>query len=137
MALVLKQKSHIAELKTPLGKDELVLTRFVGSEGLSELFTYDIEALSETENINFDQALGAKCTVSVTSHDRTRHFNGYLVEAQWTGIRESYFSYQLVLRPWLWLLSRVSDCRIFAVMSANIRQSETRDSSQSQGRSTS
>ena len=118
MALVLKQKSHIAELKTPLGKDELVLTRFVGSEGLSELFTFDIEALSETENINFDQALGSKCTVSVTSHDRTRHFNGMLVEAQWTGTRENYFSYHLVLRPWLWLLSRVSDCRIFAEMKA-------------------
>lgn len=118
MALVLKQQGRIAELKTQLGKDELVLTRFVGSEGLSELFTFDIEALSETENINFDQALGSKCTVSVNSHDRTRHFNGYLVEAQWTGMRESYFSYQLVLRPWLWLLSRVSDCRIFADMTA-------------------
>jgi type VI secretion system secreted protein VgrG len=114
MARVLKQQSRIAELKTPLGKDELVLTRFDGSEGLSELFTFNIEALSETEDVDFDKALGAKCTVSVKSHDKTRHFNGVLVEAQWTGVDESYFSYRLVLRPWLWLLSRVSDCRIFA-----------------------
>lgn len=118
MALAVKQKSRIAELKTPLGKDELVLTRFDGSEGLSELFTYNIEALSETQDVNFDGALGGKCTVSVKSHDQTRHFNGMLVEAQWTGAREGYFSYRLVLRPWLWLLSRVSDCRIFSDMTA-------------------
>ena len=112
MALALKQQSRIAELKTLLGKDELVLTRFDGSEGLSELFTFNIEALSETD-INFDDVLGTKCTVSVQSYDQTRHFNGILVESQWTGTREGQFSYRLVLRPWLWLLSRVSDCRIF------------------------
>jgi type VI secretion system secreted protein VgrG len=113
MALKLKQQSRVAELKTPLGKDKLVLTRFDGSEGLSELFTYNIEALSETEDIDFDQALGAKCTVSVKSHGATRHFNGILVEAQWIGVRDTGFLYRLVLRPWLWLLSRSSDCRIF------------------------
>jgi type VI secretion system secreted protein VgrG len=114
MAPVLKQQGRTAELKTPLGKDKLAITRLDGSEGLSELFTFNIEALSETENVDFDGALGAKCTVTVTSNDRTRHFNGILVEAQWTGFRDNYFSYRLVLRPWLWLLSRVSDCRIFA-----------------------
>jgi type VI secretion system secreted protein VgrG len=114
MAPALKQQSRTAELKTPLGKDELVITRLDGSEGLSELFTFNIDALSETEDVDFDAALGAKCTVSVTSNDNTRHFNGILVEAQWTGRREHLYSYRLVLRPWLWLLSRVSDCRIFA-----------------------
>lgn len=114
MAPVLKQQGRTAELKTPLGKDKLAITRFDGSEGLSELFTFNIEAFSEAEDVDFDAALGAKCTVTVTSSEKTRHFNGILVEAQWTGFRENLHSYRLVLRPWLWLLSRVSDCRIFA-----------------------
>jgi type VI secretion system secreted protein VgrG len=114
MAPVLKQKGRTAELKTPLGKDKLAITRLDGSEGLSELFTFNIEALSDTEDLDFDGALGAKCTVTVTSNERTRHFNGVLVEAQWTGFHHDLYSYRLVLRPWLWLLSRVSDCRIFA-----------------------
>jgi type VI secretion system secreted protein VgrG len=114
MAPVLKQQARTAELKTPLGKDKLAITRLDGSEGLSELFTFNIEAFSETEDVDFDGALGAKCTVTVTSSEKTRHFNGILVEAQWTGFREKLYSYRLVLRPWLWLLSRVSDCRIFA-----------------------
>ena len=118
MAPILKQQGRIAELKTPLGKDKLAITCFDGSEGLSELFTFNIEALSETEDVDFDGALGAKCTVTVTSNDKTRHFNGVLVEAQWTGVGQNCYTYRLVLRPWLWLLSRVSDCRIFAGMTA-------------------
>ena len=118
MALGLKQKTRIAELKTPLGEDKLALTRFDGSEGLSELFAFNVEALSETEITNFDSALGAKCTVSIFSHGKTRHFNGMLVEAQWIGMRDEIFVYRLLLRPWLWLLSRVSDCRIFTKMTA-------------------
>jgi type VI secretion system secreted protein VgrG len=43
--------------------------------------------------------------------DRT--FNGVLVEAQWVGATEDLFVYRVVLRPWLWLLSRTSDCRIW------------------------
>jgi type VI secretion system secreted protein VgrG len=118
MAPVLKQQGRTAELKTPLGKDKLALSRLDGSEGLSELFTFNIEAYSESEDVDFDGALGAKCTVTVTSSDKTRHFNGILVEAQWAGFRENLHSYHLVLRPWLWLLSRVSDCRIFASKTA-------------------
>ena len=29
------------------------------------------------------------------------------------GVKDDYFSYRIVLRPWLWLLSRTTDCRIF------------------------
>src|ERR1700687_4183339 len=54
----LSQAQFIAALKTPLGGDVLVLKRFSGSEGLGELFEFHVEALSEQENIDFDQALG-------------------------------------------------------------------------------
>ena len=47
-------------------------------------------------------------------------FCGILTEAQWTGRdpeyfgdKEKYYSYRLVLRPWLWLLAHRADCRIF------------------------
>lgn len=114
MALALKQQSRVGEFKAAsLGKDELVLTRFDGTEGLGELFTYNIEVLSEKQDFNFDKILGSKCTASIRSYEGTRHFNGMLVEAQWTGELKPYFSYRLVLRPWFWLLSRTTDCRIF------------------------
>jgi type VI secretion system secreted protein VgrG len=113
MSAALTQDKRIAELTTPLGKDVLVLARFEGSEGLSELFEYRIEALSERENLDFDQALGRPCTVKFKNYGSERTFSGILVEAQWRGAEGEYYSYNLVLRPWLWLASRTADCRLF------------------------
>ena len=45
----LAQDTRIANFKTPLGENVLVLARFDGSEGLGELFEYRIEALSTKE----------------------------------------------------------------------------------------
>ena len=46
-------------------------------------------------------------------YGKEREFSGILVEAQWLGSKDTYYSYRILLRPWLWLLSRTSDCRIF------------------------
>jgi type VI secretion system secreted protein VgrG len=109
----LKQDSRVGELTTPLGKDVLVLVRFDGSEGLSELFEYRFECLSEDADLDFDRAIGQQCTLKLKMYDKEREYNGILVEAQWVGIRDAYYLYRLVLRPWLWLLSRTTDCRIW------------------------
>ena len=114
MASEPSQVSRIARLKTPVDGDKLVLSRFDGDEGLSELFEYRISALSTQQNIDFSRSIGRACTVSIQSYrGAERHFNGILVEAQWVGVQGSLYAYRLVLRPWLWLLGRRSDCRIF------------------------
>jgi type VI secretion system secreted protein VgrG len=113
MAQKLSQDTRIVQLTTPLGKDELVLVRLDGTEGLSELFEYRVEALSEKADINFDQAIGKQCCVKVKQFNKEREFNGILVEAQWLGVHNDFYLYRLVLRPWLWLLSQKADCRIF------------------------
>ena len=117
----LSQSNRMGALKTPLGEDALVLKSFSGGEGLSELFEFDVEALSEQENINFDPALGQSCTIKLKTHnDKERFFCGILARAQWAGRdpeylgdTEKYFAYRLVLRPWFWLLAHRADCRIF------------------------
>jgi len=114
MSPQLTQDTRIGELRTPLGKDKLVLTRFDATEGLSELFEYRIEAISEEEDIPFDGAIGQNCSLTLKSYGSERHFNGVLVEAQWLGMKGVYYAYRLVLRPQLWLLSRTADCRIFS-----------------------
>src|SRR6187402_1960763 len=106
MASKPRQDTRIASFDTPLGKDALVLYRFEASEGISELFEYRIEALSEDPIPSFDPAIGANCCVSIKTLDGSvRHFNGVLVETQWLGLKDAYCLYHLVLRPWLWLLS--------------------------------
>ncbi len=114
MAGMIKQDKRVAEFSTPLGPDKLALSRFEASEGLSELFEFRIEAVSEDANVSFDSALGQDCTVKFnTEHGPSREFTGVMVEAQWIGEVQDYYAYRVVLRPWLWLLTRVSDCRIF------------------------
>lgn len=111
----LSQDDRIGKLTTPLGENVLVLSRFDGGEHLSEPFEFRIEAVSEQQNVDFSGALGKGVTVKLkTSDHKDRYFNGVLAEARWAGPRADLFVYQLVLRPWFWLLSLTSDCRIFA-----------------------
>ena len=107
------QDKRIARLTTPLGKDRLLLQRFDGTEGLSELFEYRIEALSDGIDIDFTPAIGKNCSVSFETYGATRNFSGVLTEAQWIGARQERYAYRLVLRPWLWLLGRTAKSRIF------------------------
>ena len=119
MATRPRQETRSGAFNSPLGKDALLLSRFDGTEGLSELFEYRIEALSVEPIPSFDKAIGANCCVSIKHYGgRTRHFNGVLVNTHWLGRQHEYYSYRLVLRPWLWLLSRTSNCRTFADKSA-------------------
>jgi type VI secretion system secreted protein VgrG len=114
MAEKLSQSERVAEFKTPLGKDVLALIKIEGTEALGDMFEFEIEALSEKENIDFDKALGQGCTLKLKAYsDKLRIFNGIMTEAQWIGKTEEFYHYRLVLRPWLWLLGRRADCRIF------------------------
>lgn len=114
MAGGLTQEGRIARLTTPLGPNALVLTQLQVSEGLSELFEVSVDALSETEDVNFDQLLGQACTVTFDHYlGAKRSFNGVLTGAEWHGQHDKVHAYRLTLRPWLWLLGKTADCRIF------------------------
>jgi type VI secretion system secreted protein VgrG len=117
MANALSQDQQQGKLTTPLGPNALALASFSAAEGLSELFEFRIEAVSTQANLDFASALGLGSTIELnTQDDQKRYFHGLMTEASWAGTQEDLYIYQLVLRPWLWLLSRTSDCRIFAHM---------------------
>ena len=113
------QQSRIAKLTTPLGADKLVLTRFDGDETLSGHFRFNVEALSTDPDVNFDQAIGRNCTISLETYaGKKRYFDGILTDAQWLGMADTYYSYRLELRPWFWLLTKATNCKIFQNMKA-------------------
>ena len=114
MDLVLSQQGRTAVLTTPLGRDKLSVSRFDGTERISSLFEFRIEAASLDGDIDFDQLIGRNVSLSIQSpEDRKRIFDGILTETQWLGLRDHAYAYRLLLRPWLWLTSRRSDCFIF------------------------
>jgi type VI secretion system secreted protein VgrG len=108
------QDTRIAELTTPLGKDQLVLLRFDASEGLSELFDMHVDCASEKPVADLAALLGKESSVRVhTIGGKTRYFSGVVVEAREIVAQGHMHAYQLVLRPWTWLLSQAADSRIF------------------------
>lgn len=119
MTADLRQLQRTASFTTPLGQDVFALMQFEASEGLSELFTFQIDASSTTENADLQSIMSQKCSVTMTlKNGSPRVFNGTLVDAQWTGKEEDLHHYRFTLRPWLWLLSQRSDCRIFKEQTA-------------------
>lgn len=107
------QKDRLVVFETPLGTDKLNAVRFDASEGLSELFDFRVEAISE-DAVSLDSIIGKSCTVSVLNKKgKARYFNGLAVEANWLGQQSNGQAYEIVLRPGFWLLTRTSDCRIF------------------------
>ena len=85
----LSQSNRVAEFKTPLGENALVLVNIEGTEALGDMFEFHIEALSEQENIDFDKALGQGCTLKLKAYGgKQRIFHGVMTEAQWIGNRD-------------------------------------------------
>jgi type VI secretion system secreted protein VgrG len=99
---------------TPLGTDVLLLSSFQGEEGISRLFHFDLELLSENESIDFDAMVGKNVTIWVTLADgNARYINGQVSRFSQGGRDANFTSYHAEVVPWLWFLTRTSDCRIF------------------------
>lgn len=114
MPSALRQENSTASFSTPKGKDEFTIIKFEASEALSELFTYNIEAASKTENADLQSIMSEKCAIKFTLKNKSeRVLNGTLVDAQWLGKQDDLYIYRFTLKPWLWLLSQRADCRIF------------------------
>jgi len=85
-----------------------------GKERLSTLFEYELELISEDIDIGHQDLLGQPVTVQLElPDDQTRYFNGIVSRFSHTGFDGKMAVYQATLVPWLWLLTRTTDCRIF------------------------
>ena len=118
------QENKSIVIDTPLGGNELMLTRFSGTEGISALFSFELEMLSENQEIAFDKIIGEAVTVSIILADGdSRFFNGIVSRfSQGSGGGESggntrFSHYTATMVPWLWLLTRTVDSRIFQQLS--------------------
>jgi type VI secretion system secreted protein VgrG len=108
-----------ARFVSPLG-DQLLFRRMEGEEELGRPFKYDLLLLSESGDLVLSDLLGQVVTVELdlpftpaTPNDGVRYFNGYVTRFSRQGVHRDYHVYSATVRPWLWLLSQPSNCRIF------------------------
>ena len=104
-------------LTSPLPANDLMFESMNHSAGLSMLGETQLGLLSEKSDLNALDLLGQSVTVNVSLRDEgKRHFNGIVSRFGSGTQRGRYFAYQATLRPWLWFLTRTTDCRIFQDM---------------------
>ncbi|MEW6127926.1 MAG: type VI secretion system tip protein VgrG [Acidobacteriota bacterium] len=117
-----KQDFRPIQIFTPLGEDVLLLQRFDGHEGISSLFQFNLQMHSENRNITFDSIVGKKATIKITlPTGKERYINGLISRFSQGGSTmmeggttpKIYAHYNATLVPWLWMLTRTTDCRIF------------------------
>jgi type VI secretion system secreted protein VgrG len=110
------QDHRLIAVDTPLGKDVLLLQELTGTEGISSLFSYELNLLAyENESIVFKDIVGQKVTITLHLPDGTpRYINGYVSRfTQGETDKRSFTHYHAQVVPWLWFLTRQADCRIF------------------------
>ena len=116
----LKQAQRRLAVTTPLGDDALVLSAFAGHEEISRLFGYQLDFISDNGAVDATQIVGKNVTFSVAmADDSPRYFNGF-VSRFYAGDEDGKGrrNYRAEVVPWLWFLTRTSDCRIFQSKSA-------------------
>jgi len=108
------QKNRELAIETPLGEDALLLIRMSGTERLGRLFEYNLELASENPQIKAEDIVGKNVTIRLDlGAGRTRYFNGHVNRFIQLTTAGQLARYRAIVVPWLWLLSRTADCRIF------------------------
>jgi type VI secretion system secreted protein VgrG len=102
-----------------LGPDDLLLSELKGQESISALFSFTLQCVSEVPaKIKLDDMLNKKASIRVRLNDGSdRYIHGIVFRASCDG-REvggdnRFTNYTVEVVPWLWLLTRTVDCRIF------------------------
>ena len=91
-----------------------MLNSFSGEEQISELFSFDLQMLSEKGDLDPDKIVGKAVDFYVRSEadGEYRYFNGIVSRFTYLGMGERAHMYRARVVPWLWLLTKAADCRV-------------------------
>ncbi|UVM41008.1 type VI secretion system tip protein VgrG [Pseudomonas sp. B21-017] len=112
--MAITQNNRLVQVNCPLGGDVQLLRSMEGNEELGRLFHYELNLTSEDRAITFDHLLGKPMGLTLELHDGgKRYFHGIACSCRQLTGHGQFAGYHVSLRPWFWLLTRTSDCRIF------------------------
>ena len=112
--MALNQQSRSLAIETPLGAGALAIRQMTLQERLSRPYTIELELVSEDGKIDFNKLIGQNATIRYAVAEKgTRYFNGFVSRFSQAPQAGGLARYRATLVPWLWLLTRTADCRIF------------------------
>jgi type VI secretion system secreted protein VgrG len=96
------------------GTDDLAFRSMMFFEGMSQPFHFGLDVLSDKPDLDANTYLGQPLSVILEIEKKApRVFSGIVTEFGLHGSVGENTLYRIELRPWLWLLQLVSNCRIF------------------------
>lgn len=110
----LPQTGRLLTVSTPLGADAVLLTGFRGREELSRPFSFHLDLATDL-TIRPADLVGKPLSWQVTyPDDKPRQFHG-LVRSLAAGpmVGRGLREHRVEVVPWLWFLTRATDCRIY------------------------
>ncbi|MDB4426386.1 type VI secretion system tip protein VgrG [bacterium] len=110
-----EHSGRLLYVESPLGEDTLHLEAFEGAEAFSKPFEYRLDLLSSDEAIDAAAIVGKGMAFQVTGDDGALStWHGVVRRFVGGGLHPSGLrSYQAILVPWTWFLTKRSNCRIF------------------------
>lgn len=110
----LSQHARLLTLDTPLEAAALLVERFSGREGLSELFRFEVDCLSTSADFELKALTDQEVTLRLLRADgRTRAFHGMVTSALQLGSDGALTRYRLTLAPWMARLTQRRDNYVF------------------------
>ncbi|MBN1566659.1 MAG: type VI secretion system tip protein VgrG [Acidobacteria bacterium] len=113
------EENRYLYIESKLGPNELLLESFTGSEGISQLFCFQLELLSENKRIKFEDILGKEISFGVvgTEDGERRFIHGIVTAFAQLPDASRLSRYRAVVSPKFWILTRKQNCRIFQNLS--------------------
>ena len=108
------QENREVSVSTTLGTDVLLFRSMHASEQLGRMSEFRVQLLSIDSNLKIADVLGKPMSVALDlSGGAVRHLHGVVTRFCSTGREGDFATYEATIHPWLWLLTRASNCRIF------------------------
>ena len=95
------------------GPDQFLVLRYRGTEGLSQLYRFEIEVVTTEENVDFDSIVGQPVTFSINTDFGQRYFHGMVGRFELTNETTDQTYYRVELVPTLWQLTHRYNSRIY------------------------
>lgn len=109
------QNRRLIKLTTPFRDDQtLLLEHFSGHEGLSTLFSFELSLISQDARLELKSLIGQPARLDIELADcGVRPVHGHITQFNLLGSDGGLARYSATLSPWLWMLTRRVDSRIF------------------------
>ena len=101
-------------VQSSLGPNKFLLREMHATEALGQPFVIELIVDSDDLDIGYKSILGDHLSIELDlAETEHRYFDGIVTGFSYEGLTDFRAGYRITLRPWLWLLTRHVQCKIF------------------------